>query len=67
MKYILLFSAILAQFEGCVLIRVCLGYPTTQNVCHWLFSTYKHALNILQLILIGTVLSYLSLALGVGH
>ena len=43
MNYILLFWAILAQFEEG---DVCLGYPTTQNVCHLLFMTYKHVLNI---------------------
>ena len=51
---------------GGVLICVCLGYPTTQIVCHWLFMTYIHALNILQVILIGTLLSYHGLALEVG-
>ena len=45
----------------------CMGYPTTQNVCHWLFLTYKHVLSILQVISFGTLLSYPSLALGVGY
>ena len=48
------------------LICVCLGYPTTQNVCHWLFLTYIYVLSILHVILIGTLLSYPSLALGGG-
>ena len=42
------------------------GHPTTQNVCHWKFLTYKYALNILQVILIGTLLTYPTLALGGG-
>ena len=43
------------------------GVPTTQNVCHWLFLTYKHVLNILLVVSFGTLLSYPSLALGVGY
>ena len=42
-------------------------YLSTGTGRHWLFLTYKHVLSILQVVSFGTLLSYPSLALGVGY
>ena len=43
------------------------GVPHHTKCLPLFFLTYKHVLNILQIVSFGTLLSYPSLALGVGY